>query len=65
MAPKCKEHPRYNILSLRASDEEMAEIMEAAAGRSTLSEFLLEAAIAYARRENEAAYRGRVKKLAA
>lgn len=39
---KMKQNPRYNVLSFRATDEELAEI-RAAIGRRTRQAFLLEA----------------------
>jgi hypothetical protein len=39
---KMKHHPRYNVLSFRATDEELAEI-RAAIGKRTRQNYLLEA----------------------
>jgi hypothetical protein len=56
---KMKEKPRYNVLSFRVTDEELAEIL-AAMGRSTRQQFLLGAALEKVGREEDMEYRRRV-----
>lgn len=40
---KMKQYPRYNVLSLRVTDEELAQIRTAIGRRRTRQEFLLAA----------------------
>jgi len=55
---KWKEHPRYNVLSLRCSDEELAAIRAALKPNEHMGDMLKRAAIAQANsRQLLAAYR--------
>lgn len=46
---RCKEHPRYNVLSFRCSDEERAAIESALGPNEHIGDMLRKSAIAYAR----------------
>lgn len=53
---KMKQHPRYNVISLRVSDEELAEI-KAGIGTGTRQDWLMDAVnekLARARRKESA-----------
>jgi len=49
---KIRQHPKYNVLSCRASDAEWEEI-DAVIGNGNRSAFLLEAALEKVRRERQ------------
>ena len=49
---KCKENPRYNVISCRVSDAELQAI-ESEVGPERLSGFLLEAALEKVLRERQ------------
>lgn len=60
---KTKENPRYNILSLRCSNEELAVILQGVAmANIAKSNYLLRAALDTARRQEEEQVRERVKR---
>jgi len=56
---KMKLNPRYNVLSFRASDEELA-VIDAAINGGSRQRFLLEAALEKILRDEEFAFRERV-----
>lgn len=58
---KCKEHPRYNISSVRVSDEHLAKIEELR-GTQPRSVIILTAIEELVRREEAAACRGQVER---
>lgn len=49
---RMKQHPRYNVLSFRASDAELKEIADSLSGVSRQS-FLLEAALEKVRNDRQ------------
>ena len=52
---KMKQHPRYNVLSFRATDEELAEI-RLATGKRTRQSILLEAVLNHVRALRQAEF---------
>lgn len=58
---RMKENPRYNVISLRVSDEEL-ESIEKLSGNNPRSEFLLAAVVEKIQREEEARFRSQVER---